>query len=339
MSDPDPTHYPMISRSQAELEKSLLGGERKYTRAQVAELVGVPPDRTRALWIAMGFAMSEDPEAVMFTDGDVAAVRSITTLVDSGALAPELEISVTRTLGQTMSRLAEWQVAVMNAQVKQLDDQEFHDSTSAQEALGSLAAGTVPIIQELQNYVWRRHLAATAGRSLRNFTEETDNRILSVGFADMVGYTRLTRQLDITELTELLEDFESTATTIITQGGGWVIKNVGDEVMFAAESPLDAALISLNLQEANLNDPHSPELRVGLAAGSVLVRFGDLYGSVVNIAARLTSSARPGTVLVDEEIAEALSKEPNLYLKSLRPLHVRGFSRLKTYTLRRAKSI
>ena len=150
----------------------------------------------------------------------------------------------------------------------------------------------------------------------------------------MVGYTSLTRRIRVDELGALLEDFESQTTSVITQGGGWVIKNVGDEVMFAAEHASDAARIALGLQEAARTHPEQPDLRVGLALGPVLVRFGDLFGEAVNIAARLTSAARPGTVLVDAELSAALVDDDGVQLRSLRPLRVRGYSRLRAFALR-----
>ena len=156
-----------------------------------------------------------------------------------------------------------------------------------------------------------------------------------VGFADIVGYTSLTRQLGARELSDLLERFESASTSVIGRHQGWVVKTVGDEVMFAVESPADAAEIALQLREQVLPDETDPELRVGLAMGPVLVRFGDLYGSVVNTAARLTGSARPGTVLIDEALAHELADAPGYYLKQLRPRRVRGIRRLEQFVLRR----
>ena len=50
-------------------------------------------------------------------------------------------------------------------------------------------------------------------------------------------------------------------------------------------------------------------LRAGLAAGRVSTRFGDGYGPVANLAARLTSLARPGTALVGAELAAALRRK------------------------------
>ncbi|MFC4604025.1 adenylate/guanylate cyclase domain-containing protein [Rhodococcus kronopolitis] len=326
---------------QAEIERNLLGGEIKYTRQQVAELSGIPLERAQRLWIAMGFAVDTDPDAPMFTDADVAALSSITSLVDRGIIDPDLEVSVTRALGQSFSRLAEWQLGLLNSHIlERVERERTGDETVSVHAVATQAAlvaeQMLPALQDLQSYVWRRHLASNAARFLDNRGEDSETRTLVIGFADMVGYTSLTRRLGVTELTRLLEYFESTVTNVISQGRGWVIKNVGDEVMFAVEDPADAGRIALALQDAAHSTEELPDLRVGLARGTVLVRFGDAYGSVVNIAARLTSSARPGTVLVDADLADALTDVPGVELRSLRTLRVRGYNRLKAYALRRA---
>ncbi len=181
-----------------------------------------------------------------------------------------------------------------------------------------------------------RHPAAGRGGNILEAAPAPDStRILAVGFADMVGYTRLTRHLHPDELSTLLEAFESTTAAAIAENGGWVIKNVGDEVMFAAESPLAAARIALDLQESTMTVGTTPELRVALAYGPVLQRFGDLYGSVVNIAARLTGVARPGTILIDDGAAAELAGEREFTIRHLRSVRVRGFNRLRPHLLRR----
>jgi len=333
----------VLSLIESEVEQTLLGGPRRYTREQVAELAGVPLERAQRLWVSMGFAIDADPEAVMFTDGDAAALRALVGFVDGGALAADAAVAATRALGQSMSRLAEWQVAVLNAHLADElaaahGGSDATDEESLRAAVGTLTSQLLPAVEGLQSYVWRRHLAAATARRAGNVGEDTAHRTLAVGFADMVGYTSLTRRIRVDELSSLLEDFESRTTAVIAQGGGWVVKNVGDEVMFAAEHAADAARIALALQETARTDPGLPDLRVGLALGPVLVRFGDLFGAVVNIAARLTSAARPGTVLVDADLAAALrdddARTDEMALRSLRPLRVRGYSRLRAFVLR-----
>ncbi|MGH3631188.1 MAG: adenylate/guanylate cyclase domain-containing protein, partial [Sciscionella sp.] len=61
-----------------------------------------------------------------------------------------------------------------------------------------------------------------------------------------------------------------------------------------------------------------------------------VYGSAVNLAARLTSAARPGTALVDKEVAAQLRGNERFRLRSRRPISVRGYSHLRSWALRRA---
>src|ERR671939_1995596 len=86
------------------LERLLLGGPRRYTRLQVAELAGMPPERTQRLWRALGFADAADDDPA-FTDADVAALGILSSLIESGFVEPTTEASIARAMGQALSRL------------------------------------------------------------------------------------------------------------------------------------------------------------------------------------------------------------------------------------------
>ncbi|MCM6776958.1 adenylate/guanylate cyclase domain-containing protein [Nocardia sp. CDC159] len=327
---------------QSVVEPYLLDGPRQYNREQVVEHSGVPSEISRRLWVSLGFAANPDDTAIEYTDGDVAAVRNFESLGVLASAELPRQSAAARTLGQSMARLAEWQVDLVAeeiaARIRSMS--AAHPEADQAEVARTATEEVVTALQQLQTYAWRRHLAAALTRSLDGgaVTGETGDTVreLAVGFADMVGYTRLTRHLDPDELSELLQTFETITTDAIASNGGWVIKNVGDEVMFAAEKAVEGARIALAIQEATAASETTPELRVGLAYGDVLVRFGDLYGSVVNMAARLTGVARPGTVLIDDVAAARLAGEPEFTLRHLRSVRVRGFSRLRSHVLRRA---
>ena len=113
-------------------------------------------------------------------------------------------------------------------------------------------------MEQLHSYVWRRHVAAVAGRALAASPDELETNTLVVGFADVVGYTRLTRNLPDAELAELIERFESTVADVIAAGTGRVIKMLGDEALFAASDPAAAAAIALDLLDASSSTGSCP---------------------------------------------------------------------------------
>jgi adenylate cyclase len=193
----------------------------------------------------------------------------------------------------------------------------------------------MPVVEDLHTYVYRRHLANAAARMLLLPAGDEGVR-MAVGFADIVGYTRRSRGLDRSELAALVETFEATSATIVTDHDGRVIKTIGDEVLFVADDPVDAARIARALVEAE--NQGFPEVRVGLAYGDVVSRLGDVFGPVVNVASRLTSLARPGRVLVDRAMHEVLESHPEEFrVRRARTAAVRGYTRLDTWSLKPPK--
>jgi adenylate cyclase len=319
------------SSAQEALERLLLDGPRRYTRLQVAEMAGMPPERTQRLWRALGFPDVADDDPA-FTDADINALGVLSTLIDSGFVGPDTEASIARAVGQSLSRLADWQTDMLaDALVRAAGDDDR--PTATPEEVVEAAGALLPLLREVQDYVWRRHLAANADRLLAT-SGGGDRRELAVGFADLVGYTSRSRGMGGRELGAMVEDFESTAAEVIARHHGRVVKTVGDGVLFTAASAADAVEIGLELPDAWTAEERPP-LRTGAAYGAVLTRLGDVYSPVVNLASRLTSLARPGTLLVDRELADRLRDVPGYRVRPLRRVSVRGYDHLQPWLVRR----
>jgi adenylate cyclase len=284
------------------------------------------PERNQRLWRALGFADIPDDD-VAFTDADVAALGRLSALIDSGFIDVETEASIARAMGQALSRLADWQSDLFVALLADRETEEVSEVLRIAELL-------LPLMRELQDYVWRRHLAANSGRLLTTEPGAVDRRELAVGFADLVGYTSRSRGMGGRELGAMVEDFEGLAADLIARHHGRVVKTVGDGVLFTAEEPADAVEIALRLPEEWRADDRPP-LRVGMAFGTVLTRLGDVYSSVVNLASRLTSIARPEAVLVDEELARRLRGAAGYRVRPLNRVSVRGYDDLRPWLVRR----
>ena len=303
------------------LLRLLLDGPRRYTRLQIAAMAGLPPERTRRLWRALGFPDAADDDPV-FADADVRALELLGALIDSGFVEPGTEASIARAMGQSLSRLADWQTDLLADAL----------SRSGEEAVAA-ARSLFPLLRELQTYVWRRHLAANADRLLTP-AAAVDRRELAVGFADLVGYTSRSRGMGGRELGAMVEDFESIGSEVIARHHGRVVKTVGDGVLYTAASAIDAVEIGLELPEAWRAEDRPP-LRVGAAYGTVLTHLGDVYSPVVNLASRLTSIALPGTLLVDRDLARQLRGLPRYRVRPLRRVSVRGYDDLQPWRVQR----
>jgi adenylate cyclase len=313
-------------------ESVLLHGGPKYNRAEVAERSGIDLDAGRRLWRALGFPSVGDDE-VVFTDADVDAIALVRRLLAVTPMDEDQVRAMTRMLGQTFSRLASWQgQLVVELLAKRPELLESHD------ALIELVDHLVDVMQDIQAYVWRRQLAAYFARIASNASQGAigDSSTMAVGFADLRNFTSLTRTWTEAELRGVLEEFESTANDIVGDHNGRVVKTIGDEVLFVADQPADAASIALDLLDQIDAKPDLPPVRIGLAAGPVVLRFGDVYGSTVNIASRLTGLARPGSVLVDRVMAEQLGDDKRFALRPKRAESVRGFHHLHQWRLRRS---
>lgn len=318
------------------LDEFILGAPREFTRDEVIAAADMDQAEAHRLWRALGFPDS-GPDDRVFTRLDVETAQMVASLSQDWLPDAGVREAVARAVAQSMSRLAEWQIGML-AQVVAAHVGELRPRGAAR-----LAAEVLPDLEQLQSYVWRRHLAATASRWIAGAqqgdpaTISSDTWPLSVGFADMVGFTRTTRRRSMDELGEMIERFGAVTTEVIADGRGRIVKTVGDEVLFVTEHPADAAAIALGLRDRVRTEPSLPQLRIGLAHGMVLTRYGDVYGEVVNLASRLTSQARPDTVLVDREIADVLGDDPRFELRKLSTKHTRGYAHLKSWALRGAR--
>ncbi|WP_275585734.1 adenylate/guanylate cyclase domain-containing protein [Geodermatophilus sabuli] len=306
-----------------------MGGPRRYTRLQVGQLAGMPPHRTQRLWRALGFPDAADDDLV-FTDADVQALGLLSALIDTGFVDEDAEASIARAMAQSLSRLADWQTDMLADVLSRGAGPEAPiDPERAVESTRRL----LPLLRAVQDYVWRRHLAANAERLLAA-AGRGDRRDLAVGFADLVGYTTRSQGMDGRELGAMVEDFESIATEVIARHHGRVVKTVGDGVLFTTVSAVDAVEIGLELPRV-WQAADRPPLRVGAAYGTVLTHLGDVYSPVVNLASRLTSIARPETLLVDRALAGHLRGLPRYRVRPLNRVSVRGYDRLQPWLVRR----
>lgn len=303
------------------------------TQEQVAEAAGVDLDDANAMWRHLGFS-EVGSGVVAFTPADVEALRITRRLTELGVVDPDRMPQFVRSMGRSFSRLADWQTRLLLSSLSGTDD-EGDEHEPPLEVLTEV----IPMVEEVQGYIWRRHLLATASRmALRGSARGASSTETTVGFVDIVGYTSRSRQMSTRALGEMVEWFERVVTDLVVERDGQVVKTIGDEVLYTVDDPFDAADLALLLVERTELDEQFPEVRVGTARGPVLARLGDVFGPTVNLASRLTSIARPGRVLVDSELAGLLRDESDTYrLRRTRRTSVKGYEHLEPWSLKRPR--
>ncbi len=146
---------------------------------------------------------------------------------------------------------------------------------------------------------------------------QTERRVVSVLFADLVGFTSLAEGRDAEEVRELQDRYFGTARAVIDRYGGTIEKFIGDAVMAVwgapttheddAERAVRAALELVSAVGALRVGPNGPalEARAAVMTGETAVSLGAtdqglVSGDLVNSASRLQGVAPPGAVLIDE---------------------------------------
>ena len=227
-----------------------------------------------------------------------------------------------------------------------IDADVLCDLTEADlERLGVLLGHRKKMLNAIAGLRAARELSAQAASGLGPAfaNAEGERRQVTVLFADLAGYTALSNELDAEDVHRLLGRFFSCIDRIIADHGGHVDKHIGDSVMAVFGAPIAhgndaerairsalairAAMPSLASDQARALQTH-----IGIASGEVVAsatgsdahREYTVTGETVNLAARLTSEARAGEILISDLVRRAL--ESSLDCTDAGSLPVKGFA-------------
>lgn len=260
---------------------------------QFIESSGLEEDLVRELWSALGFAAAGP---VRVTPDLAEAIRFLIAM--AGLFQRETSFAMARVMGSTSSRLAEALIGSFRVDVELPNIASGAGNWSRIGDTVTAGQELLPMFEAAVNAIFRRHMVLTSYQLwMPDEARATVTHERTVGFADLVSSTTSVRAATAAELAVLVREFEARVWELVTDVGGRVVKLIGDEAMFVAENPARACEVALRLVEA------SPQpVRVGLAHGTVVALYGDYYGEVVNLAARLVKEAEGSTVIVSESV-------------------------------------
>lgn len=293
-----------------------------FRRSDIAARSGIDPDQSLRWWRAMGFAEVGDDE-VAFGPADLAVVQRLRLLLDSGRVGDTDILRLARLMGASFSRLVEAQLAVIAEGLAPAGPPDAPDEP---------AYDVVSFIESTMNFVWRRHLLAALAQSLNAGERDAPQ---AVGFADLSGFSRVSKTGTPEQITEIVETFESAAFDVVSSHEGRVVKLIGDEVMFVARTIDEAVEIAIELIVRLAPVEAVPPVHCGVAFGETVRVGGDVFGPTVNLASRLTGLAQPDSVVVPREDGVHLLDRADLDVRWIRrTFDLKGIGRTKVISIR-----
>jgi adenylate cyclase len=214
------------------------------------------------------------------------------------------------------------------------------------ERQADLGSRMVPLIEQAllaiyhgqQEHTWRQSFVEHVEVALeRAGLHRRMHRPPAISFLDITGYTRLTEERGDAAAADVAARLARLVERSSQEHGGRPVKWLGDGVMFYFREPGGAVLAALEMVEGAARHD-LPPAHVGVHTGPVVFQEGDYFGRTVNLAARIAEYARPGEVVVSQEVADAANEAP-VSFEEIGPVELKGVSgTLRLHTARPAGS-
>jgi adenylate cyclase len=281
----------------------LLSGDAAYSQRDIAKETGLALERLVEFRQALGLP-APDPDAKILTETDLEGARDTAALAEAGFPFDDT-LEVTRVLGRGMVRYAEALRVLFAQRFLEPGDSEYALARRLETAAGEL----MPLSSRMLDHVFLLHLRQLLRTDYIGLAERTSGKVsdtseAAIAFADLVGFTELGETVDVEELSGLAGRLARMASSVVTPPVR-VVKQIGDAVMLVSPDAPAAVETCLAMIDRAEREENFPPLRAGVAFGPAVNRWGDWFGSTVNVASRLTGRARPGAVLVTDSVREA----------------------------------
>jgi adenylate cyclase len=280
-----------------------LGAGGGLTPREVAEIAGVELTALEAVRRAAGLPLPP-PDVPELGELDLVGARALAQFL-AGGLPLEGLVEASRVFGEAAAHAAAAAGTLANTAIPQPGDTEHAFALRLAAATRELT----PPAAELLGVMYRLHNRENLRQQMIDAEElaagrRSDVHEVSVGFCDLVGFTRLGEGVPAADLGAIATRLAALAAEVAVPPVR-LVKTIGDAVMFVAPEPAPLLATVLDLVDAAEREGEQfPALHAGAAHGPALRRWGDYYGGPVNLAARLTERARPGAVIADDAVRE-----------------------------------
>jgi adenylate cyclase len=280
----------------------LLTFEARFTARDIAEQSGLDLDFFLSHRRALGLAVP-GPDERVYGERDLESARMGKQFRQAG-LPDDDAMEAQRVLGRGMARYVEAITALIGQSVLE----EGTDEHELAARLEAIARTLLPLTGPWLEHAFALHLREALRQEVVTAEQLATGRMdagrdCAVAFADLVGFTELGETIPADELGSVAGRLSHLAEHAV-EPPVKIVKEIGDAVMLVAPEPAALVEAALRLIEGSEGEG-LPALRAGIAYGPAVNRWGDWYGPTVNVASRLTTRARPSSVLATEAVREA----------------------------------
>jgi adenylate cyclase len=175
-----------------------------------------------------------------------------------------------------------------------------------------------------QAHAWLTNIINGIALALQSAGLHTiEKSVPAMCFLDVTGYTQFTSERGDQVAADLVERLRKVVQPPTMNHGGRAVKWLGDGVMFWFPDAVSGVTAALQMVKDAERD-ESPPAHVGLHAGPVVYQEGDYYGNTVNVAARIGEFARPGEVLVSQDIVDRVDESSSIQFTQVGPVELKG---------------
>jgi adenylate cyclase len=303
------------------------------TLEQAAAATGLPQDLAARLFDTWELPRPQPGQALRADDDELLHL-AVSGLEGLGRDETAL-LGVHRQLGDSLRRLAESQVRLFHAHVEEQLGAQGHPDHSWSDDLNQVAASMTASLERTLVLLYRRHfehyvlevtvLRAEAALERAGLAQRRPARPPAIAFLDLTGYTELTEERGDRVAAELAGRLVEVVHELAHRRGGRPVKLLGDGVMFHFPDPAQGVRCGLELVD-RIPRLGLPPARVGLHSGPVVFQNGDYFGRTVNVAARITDYARPGEVLVSDQVVADADRLEAVRFEPVGPVSLKGLS-------------
>jgi len=143
---------------------------------------------------------------------------------------------------------------------------------------------------------------------------------IAVLFTDIIGSTTYFRTHGDRKGREMLGKHYDIVTTVVSEHGGKVVKMIGDSVMVYFTDAMEALKAAIKMQQ-RFDDM---EVRIGIHYGTAIIENKDLYGDIVNGAAKIANIGEGSQIYVSKEVYEITCSMDSVYFESIPPWFTKG---------------